>query len=175
MCLVRHNETQELFVRKSIRKDKILLRNQTANIRMERKLLQDNGSPFLMKLEHLFVDKFRIYFDMKYIKPGSLLYVLRKQPDKRLPEIAVKCIAAQLVLAIEYLQGLDITYCDLKPANVLIQDNGYILLTDFGLCKVQQDSLLESASGTDCYKAPEMIAYENGYDKCVDWWALGVL
>lgn len=175
MCLVRNNETQELFVRKSIRKDKILLRNQVANIRMERKLLQDKGSPFLMKLEYLFVDKFRIHFVMKYIKPGSLLYVLKNQPDKRLPEIAVKCIAAQLVLAIEYLQGLDIAYCDLKPANVLIQNNGYILLTDFGLCKLKRDSLLQSASGTDCYKAPEMIDYEKGYDKCVDWWALGVL
>lgn len=66
-------------------------------------------------------------------------------------------------------------YRDLKPENVLMNYDGYIMLTDFGLAKIlAEDELAMSFCGTAEYLAPEMIS-GSGHDGLVDWWALGVL
>jgi serum/glucocorticoid-regulated kinase 2 len=64
-----------------------------------------------------------------------------------------------MVLAIEYLHNNNIIYRDLKPENVLIDNDGYIRLTDFGLSKknvlTQKDAF--SVCGTPEYLAPEVL------------------
>ena len=74
-----------------------------------------------------------------------------------------------------YLHSKGILYRDLKPENVLISEDGYITLTDFGLSRLlKSDELAMSFCGTAEYLAPEMLNGK-GYDKAIDWWALGVL
>ena len=65
-------------------------------------------------------------------------------------------------------------YRDLKPENVLLFDNGYAKLTDFGLAKKSiDDELSKTVSGTPFYYAPEMVL-KLGYRKEVDLWTLGI-
>lgn len=78
-----------------------------------------------------------------------------------------------MVLSLEYLHERDIIYRDLKPENVLIDNVGYIRLTDFGLSKRNingNDAL--SVCGTPEYLAPEVLL-KKGHGKAVDWWTLG--
>ena len=78
-----------------------------------------------------------------------------------------------MVLALEYLHTeLDFVYRDLKPENIMINSDGHIKLTDFGLSKINQKS--KTVCGTPEYLAPEIIKGEL-YNECVDFWCLGCL
>eukprot|EP01017_Pseudomicrothorax_dubius_P028938 TRINITY_DN3482_c0_g1_i9.p2 TRINITY_DN3482_c0_g1~~TRINITY_DN3482_c0_g1_i9.p2 ORF type:complete len:239 (+),score=59.83 TRINITY_DN3482_c0_g1_i9:65-781(+) len=83
---------------------------------------------------------------------------------------------AQIVLAIEHLHSNNIIYRDLKPENVLIDGQGYIRVTDFGLSKqgIEGAQGARSVCGTPEYLAPEVLA-KTGHGKPVDWWTLGAI
>jgi serine/threonine kinase 38 len=81
---------------------------------------------------------------------------------------------------------MNVTHRDLKPDNILIDKNGHIKLSDFGLCKFLDDQNTEKKSfvrnrklaystvGTPDYIAPEVFS-QNGYTHTVDYWSLGVI
>ncbi len=83
--------------------------------------------------------------------------------------------AAEITSALGYLHSLSIIYWDLKIENILLDANGHIMLTDFGLCK-EKIRFREpvKTSGTPEYLAPEVLKNEK-YDFSVDWWCLGVV
>ena len=81
-----------------------------------------------------------------------------------------------MVLAISHLHQCNIIYRDLKPENVLIDKDGYIKITDFGLSKqnIIDNFSASSFCGTPEYLAPEIIE-NKGHGKAVDWWSLGAI
>ena len=83
--------------------------------------------------------------------------------------------AAQLVVAIGYLHMKGIVHRDLKLENILVDQEGYLKIIDYGLAKMLDDGQeTTSFCGTPEYLAPEMIT-QSGHDKSVDWWAVGIL
>lgn len=79
-----------------------------------------------------------MFLVLEYCSGGELFSLLDKQG--RLPESAARFYAAQLVLGLEYLHSQHIIYRDLKPENVMIDAEGYVKLTDFGLSKMNMSS-----------------------------------
>ena len=72
------------------------------------------------------------------------------------------------------MHNKSLVYRDLKPENVLFQDNGYVKLADFGFVKeVKPHERTYTFCGTPEYIAPEIIL-NKGYNQAVDWYALGI-
>ena len=98
-------------------------------------ILERINSPFIVKLHFAFQNPDRLYFVMDFLNGGELFYHLRRElffNEKR-----TKFYAAEIVLALECLHKHGIIYRDLKPENVLLDSEGHVKLTDFGLSKIQ--------------------------------------
>ena len=81
----------------------------------------------------------------------------------------------QIALGLGHLHSKDFIYRDLKLENILMDDDGYISLSDFGMSKIiKEGELTKTFCGTLEYMAPEALDGE-GYDKAADWWALGII
>ena len=79
----------------------------------------------------------------------------------------------QLIEGLDYVHQKGVTHRDLKPENVLLDSEGHIKLTDFGLSKlgVMGNKNTHTFCGTPEYLAPE-IALHKPHGKAVDWWSL---
>lgn len=127
-------------------------------------------NPYIVKLHFAFQSSEKLYFVMDFLNGGELFYHLRR--ELRFTEDRSKFYAAEMLLAIECLHSNGIIYRDLKPENVLLDNEGHLKLTDFGLSKIRgsQDEVTHTFCGTAEYIAPETIRGE-GYSKEVDFWA----
>lgn len=95
---------------------------------------------FIVCLVMAFQDPWFIYFVMECALGGDTYSLIKKsspklQDFKNLGQTAVRFIAGCVILGLEFLHKNNYMYRDLKPENVLIFDNGYVKLTDFGLAK----------------------------------------
>ncbi|RAL37794.1 hypothetical protein DM860_000488 [Cuscuta australis] len=127
----------------SLASRKKLIRSQT-----EREILQSLDHPFLPSLyTHFETERFSCLV-MEFCPGGDLHMLRQRQPGKHFSEQAVKFYVAEVLLALEYLHMLGIVYRDLKPENVLVREDGHIMLSDFDLslrCAVSP-TLVKSSS-----------------------------
>ena len=173
---VQHKETGVVHAMKILRKDQLEAKQHDIQHTLtERRLLQKIKHPFVVGLHYAFQTEERLYLVMDYVAGGDMYYHLKN--TRRFPEDTVRIWAAQMVLAIGYLHKLSIVYRDLKPENLLLDVQGNLHLTDFGLSKIQEDPTkpLHTFCGTPYYLAPEMLVSKKGYDMSVDWWSLGII
>ena len=94
---------------------------------------------------------------MDFLAGGELFDHIRI--EQRFSEERSQFIAAEIILALECLHQNNIIYRDLKPENVLIDSDGHIKLTDFGLSKIRKndEEVAYTFCGTPEYLAPEVI------------------
>lgn len=168
-------KTGEIYALKVLRKDNIIKRNQVEHTNTERSVLGYVRHPFIVGMNMAFQSKDKLYFVLDYCAGGELFFHLGKLG--RFPEDRARFYAAEIILAISYVHSLDIIYRDLKPENVLLDAQGHIRLTDFGLSKEgisNSSSGANSFCGTPEYLAPEILNRQ-GHGRAVDWWSLGAL
>ncbi|CAG9311718.1 unnamed protein product [Blepharisma stoltei] len=174
VLLVKKKISGELFAMKILKKKYIEECRQIEHTRTERKILARVDHPYIVKFYYAFQSNERLYFILEYCSGGELFFHLNRA--RRFDEERVKFYSACLVLAIEHLHSKNIIYRDLKPENVLIDEDGFPKITDFGLSKedCKDPRSARSFCGTAEYLAPEVII-KQGYGKVVDWWSLGCI
>ena len=116
-------------------------------------------------------DEKNLYMLMEYVAGGEIFSHLRRA--NWFSNETTRFFSGAIVLAIQYLHAKGIVYRDLKPENLLLDQHGYMKITDFGFAKTVADRTW-TLCGTPEYLAPEIIQ-SKGHGKGVDWWALGIL
>ena len=178
VLLVRHRLTGKLYAQKQFRKASITVHKKLVEqTKTERTILESvSRHPFVVKLFYAFQDHEMLYLILEYALGGELFTHLAM--ERMFDEDAAAFYMAEMVLALEHLhQSVGVIYRDLKPENCLLDQEGHLLLTDFGLSKIvaaDNEDRCNSSLGTIEYMAPEVIQGKP-YGKACDWWSLGAL
>lgn len=174
VMLVKKKDTGEIFAIKMLRKEHLIKRNQVIHTKTERFVLENVVHPFIVRMRYAFQNPEKLYFVLEYCPGGELFFHLQRAG--RFDEDRARFYTTQLILALEHLHKNNIVYRDLKPENVLIDEDGFAKITDFGLSKenITDNHQTNSFCGTPEYLAPEILA-RKGHGKAVDWWSLGAI
>ena len=170
VSLVKSNKKNFFYAIKNISNRQILYNQLHGNLDLERKILLRVDHPFIVKLVKTLKDDKFIYFLMDYIKGKELFDIIRD--IGLLNKKQTLFYGASIMLAVRYLHQRKFIFRDIKPENVMVLENGYIKIIDFGTAKEIQDKT-KTTLGTPHYMAPEMILGK-GYSFEVDFWAIAV-
>ncbi|XP_067007640.1 ribosomal protein S6 kinase alpha-5 [Anabrus simplex] len=169
-----------LYAMKVLKKATIVQKKKTTeHTKTERQVLEAvRQSPFLVTLHYAFQTDAKLHLILDYVSGGELFTHLYQR--ERFTEAEVRIYIGEIILALEHLHKLGIIYRDIKLENILLDRQGHIVLTDFGLSKEflphEKDQRAYSFCGTIEYMAPEVVRGGNtGHDIAVDWWSVGVL
>jgi cGMP-dependent protein kinase 1 len=171
VILCAHREKKSLYALKCITRQKISAYEIYENTLAEKNILMQSDHLMVVKLVKTFKDNLRLYYLMEYIE-GTDLFELQGKLSFFTIEDS-KFYISSLLLLLEYLHNNNVIYRDLKPENVMIDEEGYTKLIDFGSAKIIQGKTY-TIIGSPHYMAPE-IMMGTGYTNSIDWWSLGIV
>jgi cGMP-dependent protein kinase len=124
-----------------------------------------------MKSVKTLKDTKRVYFICEYVKGIDFFEAIRKMSV--VSEDDSRFYIACLIEILKYLHEKNIVHRDLKPENIMVEEDGYLKLTNFSNAKIV-NSRTYSLVGSPHYIAPEVIL-RKGYGISADYWSLGII
>ncbi|XP_018362627.1 PREDICTED: serine/threonine-protein kinase 32A [Trachymyrmex cornetzi] len=181
VCIVqKRDSTGNMYAMKYVHKNECAERGALKNVAREVEILSKLEHPCLVNLWFSFQDEEDLFMVSDLLLGGDLRYHI--QQEIVFGEESVVLFVAEIALALDYLQTHRIIHRDIKPDNILLDEEGHAHVTDFNIATVLENGqLATSMSGTKPYIAPEiyMCSCEEygvlGYGFAVDWWSLGIL
>ncbi|KAK4773246.1 hypothetical protein SAY87_028265 [Trapa incisa] len=131
--ICREKATGNVYAMKKLKKSEMLRRGQVEHVKAERNLLAEVDSNCIVKLYYSFQDEEYLYLIMEYLPGGDMMTLLMRKDI--LTEDEARFYVAETVLAIESIHKHNYIHRDIKPDNLLLDRNGHMKLSDFGLCK----------------------------------------
>lgn len=131
--LCRLKSSGQVYAMKKLKKSEMLIRGQVEHVRAERDLLAEVDSECIVKLYYSFQDAEYLYLIMEYLPGGDMMTLLTRKDT--LTEDEARFYIAESVLAIGSIHKHSYIHRDIKPDNLLLDQHGHMKLSDFGLCK----------------------------------------
>uniref|UniRef100_A0A8C1YEX0 non-specific serine/threonine protein kinase n=1 Tax=Cyprinus carpio TaxID=7962 RepID=A0A8C1YEX0_CYPCA len=155
VILVREKASGTYYAMKILKKEVIVAKDEVAHTLTESRVLKNTRHPFLTSLKYSFQTKDRLCFVMEYVNGGELFFHLSR--ERVFSEDRTRFYGAEIVSALDYLHSAKIVYRDLKLENLMLDKDGHIKITDFGLCKegITDTATMKTFCGTPEYLAPE--------------------
>ena len=136
---VKWKKTHAIFALKEMSKTRIMDKKCENTILLERDLLSKMNHPFIVNMHFSFQDINSLYLVMDLITGKDLRYHLSKQ--KKFTAEQSKFFLACTILGLEYIHYNNILHRDIKPDNLVLDKNGYVKITDFGISR-KMDQLI---------------------------------
>ncbi|KAK4768922.1 hypothetical protein SAY86_027072 [Trapa natans] len=131
--LCREKKSGNIYAMKKLKKSEMVKKGQVEHVQAERNLLVEVASHYIVKLYYSFQDAEYLYLIMEYLPGGDMMNLLIREDT--LTESVARFYIAQSVLAIESIHKHNYIHRDIKPDNLILDRNGHMKLSDFGLCK----------------------------------------
>ncbi|KAH0956440.1 hypothetical protein HN011_000363 [Eciton burchellii] len=131
--------------------------------------------PNIVQLLETFEDKHKVYLVMELVTGGELFDRIVEKGSYT--EKDASGLIKQVLEAVDYMHDQGVVHRDLKPENLLYyssDEDSKIMISDFGLSKMEDSGIMATACGTPGYVAPEVLA-QKPYGKAVDVWSIGVI
>ena len=169
---VYNRKNKKYYAMKEMSKAKIIDKRSEKSVKNERDLLSKINHPFIVNMHYSFQDTNTLYLVMDLLTGGDLRYHICKQ--RKFTESQSKFFIACILLGLEYCHRNKIIHRDIKPENLVLDSNGYVHITDFGIAKIQKSHNSKETSGTPGYMSPEVMCGQD-HTILVDYFAIGVM
>ena len=169
---VEYKKTKETFALKQMSKLKIIDKKSEKSINSEREFLSKLHNPFIVNMHYAFQDKDTLYLVMDLLSGGDLRYHISRH--RKFSEEQTRFFIGGIILALQYIHSNNVIHRDIKPENLVLDNNGYVRLTDFGIAKENLPDNSSETSGTPGYMSPEVMNSGN-HSFPVDFFAIGVI
>merc|ERR1719387_3326901 len=170
-----HKPTRQMRAVKVMSKARLYQQEQRLQrVITEKRIFARLQHPFVVSLHWAFQTSTHLFLVLDFCPGGELFFHMLQRG--RFEERDAMFYFCEILLGLEYLHSQKILYRDLKPENCLLDDDGHIRLTDFGLSKdnLTPNARLQSFVGTAGYLSPEMVARQ-GHGYPLDYYCLGCL
>ncbi|XP_051870055.1 rhodopsin kinase GRK1 [Pristis pectinata] len=169
--------TGKLYACKKLDKKRLKKRKGNQGAMVEKRILARVHSRFIVSLAYAFQTKAELCLVMTIMNGGDLRYHIYNVDENNpgFDEERARFYSAQIVCGLEHLHQSRIIYRDLKPENVLLDNDGHVRISDLGLAVELQpnETKTKGYAGTPGFMAPELLGGVE-YDYSVDYFTLGV-
>lgn len=173
----RKADTGKMYAMKCLDKKRIKMKGGETLALNERIMLSlvstGEGSPFIVCMTYAFQTPEKLCFILDLMNGGDLHYHLSQHGV--FLEKEVRFYAAEVILGLEHMHSRFVVYRDLKPANILLDENGHVRISDLGLACDFSKKKPHASVGTHGYMAPEVLQKGIAYDSSADWFSFGCM
>ncbi|XP_076434860.1 G protein-coupled receptor kinase 3-like isoform X2 [Babylonia areolata] len=173
----RKADTGKMYAMKCLDKKRIKMKGGETLALNERIMLSlvstGEGSPFIVCMTYAFQTPEKLCFILDLMNGGDLHYHLSQHGV--FTEKEVRFYAAEVMLGLEHMHSRFVVYRDLKPANILLDENGHVRISDLGLACDFSKKKPHASVGTHGYMAPEVLMKGQAYDSSADWFSFGCM
>uniref|UniRef100_A0AC34RIV4 G protein-coupled receptor kinase n=1 Tax=Panagrolaimus sp. JU765 TaxID=591449 RepID=A0AC34RIV4_9BILA len=173
----RKADTGKMYAMKCLDKKRIKLKQGETLALNERIMLSlvstGQDCPFIVCMTYAFQSPDKLCFILDLMNGGDLHYHLSQHGV--FSEAEVLFYASEVILGLEHMHNRSVVYRDLKPANILLDENGHVRVSDLGLACDFSKKKPHASVGTHGYMAPEVLAKGVAYDSSADWFSFGCM